>query len=165
MYEIEDINEKLMGIFYNFVINDPVIRLIIDKLCLKNTLMQDFNSFMLEYQTQFFHWLSSVFSLYKADLPSDLSHFEFDYLSIFFQDLSFFISNDYLPHKKTWFLEDWPKLNLFSTDRYLCTNCMSLSFRRQDGITEVVDHTQWIQQPELDIPEDLKGQIESNYLL
>ena len=39
----------LIGVFFNFVINDPVIRLIIDKIGLKNNMMNEFEQFMSEY--------------------------------------------------------------------------------------------------------------------
>lgn len=104
---VEIDQEMAMGVFYNFVVNDPVLRLIIDKISLKNQLMLDFEQFMLEYQTQFVHFINNLFDIYQYNLPDDLTNFEYDYLSSFFRDLSFFFQNDYLPSKKTWFTEEW----------------------------------------------------------
>jgi hypothetical protein len=33
---------------------------------------------------------------------------------------------------------------------------MSISFKKQDGVVEVLDHFKWLQEPEFEIPDDLK---------
>ena len=149
----------MIGVFFNFVINDPVIRLIIDKIGLKNNMMNEFEQYMLEYQTQFVFFTNNIFDFYQESLPEDLKNFEYEYVSLFFKDLSYLISNDYLPNNKTWFTEVWNKSlkqQLLSMDSYLCSECMSISFKKHDGIVEVLDHFKWLQEPEFEIPDDLK---------
>ena len=130
--------------------------------------MNEFEQFMLEYQTQFVFFTNNIFDFYQESLPEDLKNFEYEYLSLFFKDLSYLISNDYLPNNKTWFTEVWNKSlkqQLLSMDSYLCNECMSISFKKLDGVVEVLDHFKWLQEPEFEIPDDLKTQIDNNYLL
>ena len=72
-------------------------------------MMNEFEQFMSEYQTQFVFFTNNIFDFYQENLPDDLKNFEYEYLSLFFKDLSYLMSNDHLPNKKTWFREVWNK--------------------------------------------------------
>ena len=133
----DETEDMLVGVFFNFVINDPVIRLVIDRIGLQNNLMNEFELFMLEYQTQFVHFLDTIFNFYQESLPEDMKNFEYEYISLFFKDLSHLMQNDYFQNNKSWFIEVWNKTlkkQLFSKDSYLCNDCMSISFLEGDGV-------------------------------
>ena len=155
----------IIGVFYNFIVNDPVIRMIIDKIGCQ---IDGTEHYMLHCQLQFIHYVTIIlYDFCIEDMPKEIEIFQYEYLSMYFRDFIFFMQNDHFPSKKTWFMEEWKrtlKQQFFGPDSYLCIDCMSVSFRKYNQDIEVIDHANF-GQTDIEIPEDLKQQIDNNYLL
>jgi hypothetical protein len=95
---------------------------------------------------------------FETSLPSTLNTFEYEYLSIFFKDYSYMCQNDNLPNHKVWFCEAWQSLkNQLLIDNYLCLDCMSVCFKKDQSGVEIIDYFRGAKEQETEIPEEMKS--------
>jgi len=156
----------LLGLFYNFVINDPIIRNYLEFLRhdahhapessdLK-VLLRNHSEFMSNYQTQ---WISELFTLFdppKVQGRCPDAQFEYMQMALFFYDFKEILK---MPKNADVWISNISH-SMFDQNVFICQSCMSHKIQKtdKDHWVEVTDlQAQFIKvEPERALKETMK---------